>query len=200
MPSKSTHLAAPLTKFDIPIVSWYPDNKQFEKFKKCRVSYFAPDKTKIKGKEWYEIIAFNPQNQQLGMVYLPLKYYSLWRRLVYRVVFQEKMFEAWIEKTKAWKKKGLNAVQEEAINLKNMTGVRLVQYLLYRRLVLEELMKLQFEKHEPVVHSLIEFGIREFRDWLFESFQSAKKEDPIYLCLDPTNPKNNNLFGAHSGS
>ena len=92
------------------------------------------------------------------------------------------------------KHKKLNAVEEEEINLKNVAGVKLVQYLLCRRMVLEELMDLRFDS-EPVVHSLIEFGIRESRDWLFETFEHAKKQGPKYLYLDPTLPNNKREFG-----
>ena len=76
------------------------------------------------------------------------------------------------------------------INLRNMAGLRLTQYLLYRRLVLEELMKLRFENSEPAIHSLIEFGIRESRDWLFETFENGRKEGAIYLTPDPTHSRN----------
>ena len=110
------------------------------------------------------------------------------------------MFDAWIKRTNRLSGRRLNAVQEQEISLKNMAGVRLVQYLLYRRVVLEELMNLQFENHEPVVHSLIEFGIRESRDWLFESIENAKKQGSRYLRLDPTHPINKQEFGASYGS
>lgn len=91
------------------------------------------------------------------------------------------MFEAWIRRTKRLKKRELNAIEEEEIRLRNNAGVRLVQYLLCRRLVLEELMKLRFENDEPVVHSLIEFGIRDSRDWLFETYENAKIQGAKYL-------------------
>ena len=91
------------------------------------------------------------------------------------------MFEAWIRRTKRLKKRELNAIEEEEIRLRNNAGVRLVQYLLCQRLVLEELMKLRFENDEPVFHSLIEFGIRDSRDWLFETYENAKIQGAKYL-------------------
>lgn len=110
------------------------------------------------------------------------------------------MFEAWIQRTNRLSGRKLKAVEEEMMNLRNMAGVRLIQYLLYRRLVLDELMKLRFENDDPVIHSLIEFGIRESRDWLFETFEDAKRQGAMYLRLDPTEPKNDKEFGASYGS
>jgi hypothetical protein len=198
---KSFRLAAPLKDFKIPIVSWRPNSQQLRDFQENRrVTYTVPEPIKISEREWYSVTAYDVNNEPLGKFILPLKYYPLWRRLVYGALLQEKMYEAWIERTKRLRAKSLNVVQEEEINLKKMAGVRLVQYLIYRRLVLEELMKIRFENPEPVLHSLIEFGIRESRDWLFETFESAKKEGARYLHLDPTDPKNEKEFGASLGS
>jgi hypothetical protein len=90
----------------------------------------------------------------------------------------------------------MNALQQEEVRLTNMAGVRFVQHLVYQHAVLEELMKLRFDNHEPVVHSLIEFGIRDSRDWMFESFEHAKKEGARYLRLDPTVGENKQEFGG----
>jgi hypothetical protein len=194
---KSLRLAAPLKEFKIPIVSWRPNPHQLKDFQENRrITYSVPEPIKISGREWYSVAAYDVKDELLGYFILPIKYYPLWRRLVYGALLQEKMYEAWIKRTSRLRGKSLTAFNEEEIRLKKMAGVRLVQYLLYRRLVLEELMKLRFEKYEPVVHSLIEFGIRESRDWLFETFENAKKEGAKYFYLDPTVPKNEKEFGA----
>ena len=198
MPSTKVRLAAPLKEFKIPIVSWLPNSKEFRKFKRESTIYYSvPQPIKVKGRKLLRIEACDVEDSLLGEFILPEKYYTLWRRLVYGALFQEKMYEAWIERTKRLRQKSLNAAEEEEINLKKNAGVRLVQYLLCRRLVLEELMQLRFDsKREPVVHSLIEFGIRDSRDWLFETFENAKKQGGSYLYLDPTNTKNKKEFGA----
>jgi hypothetical protein len=195
---KSGYLAAPLKDFKIPIVSWRPNTSEFREFQfSSRLTYTAPEKVKIKGKEWYRVAAHDFNNEHLGGFFLPLKYYELWRRLVYGALFQEKMFEAWIGRTKRLnKKKTLSPIDNEEIRIKNTAGVRLVQFLFYRRLVLEELMKLTFETPDPVVHSLIEFGIRESRDWMSETFENAKIQGGKYLRLDPTASKNKKVFRA----
>ena len=198
LPSKSVRLAAPLKEFKIPIVSWRPNEKQFREFRKnSRVTYTVPEITDIMGKKWYRVAAYDVHDNLLGEFALPIKYNQLWRRLIYGALFQEKMYKAWILRTKPLKGKSLNAVEEEEVRLKNMAGVRLIQYLLYRRRVLEELMELRFENSKPVVHSLIEFGIRESRDWLFETFENAKKQGAEYLHLDPTVQKNKKEFGEY---
>jgi hypothetical protein len=198
LPPKSMRLAAPLKEFKIPTVSWFPNPQKFKEFQdKSRVTYNLPREIEIKGRLWFAVPAYDVRDFLLGEFLLPVKYYTLWRRLVYAGLLQEKMYEAWIDRTKGLKGKGLNAVEKQEINCKNIAGVRLVQYLLYRRLVLEELMKLKFDSDPPPeVHSLIEFGIRESRDWLFETFEKAKKEGEKYLYLDPTVQKSKKEFGT----
>jgi hypothetical protein len=197
MPSqKLAHLASPLNKYLVPVVSWRPNALQFAEFQKeRRIFYNVPDLISIQGKDWFRFTAYNIDDVALGYFLLPPKYYLLWRRLVYGGLFQEKMFEAWIKRTDKLSGRSLNPVEEEMISLRNMAGVRLVQYLLYRRLVLEEVMNLKFENDDPVIHSLIEFGIRESRDWMFESFEDVEKKGASYLRLDPTDPKNEKAFG-----
>lgn len=198
LPPKHLRLAAPLKEFKIPIVSWRPNSLELKEFQKnSRVTYTVPEELKIKGREWLRVAAYNVMDLLLGEFILPKKYYSLWRRLIYGGLFQEKMYEAWIKRTKRLKGKSLNAVEEEEIRLRNMAGVRLAQYLLCRRLVLEELMNLRFDFNtEPEVPLLIEFGIRESRDWLFETYENAKKQGQKYLYLDPTLSKNEREFGV----
>jgi hypothetical protein len=196
------HLDAPLKEFKIPIVSWRPRQGEFKEFKKTsRMVYTIPEVINVRGKEWYRIAAYGPEETLEGLVLLPPKYYPLWRRLVYGALLQEKLFGAWLKGTKRMTE-NLNAVEKEMLRLKNNAGIRFVQYLLYRRHVLEELMALRFndDNSEPVIQSLIEFGIRESRDWMFEKFEKAKKTEAIYLRLDPTNPKNKKEFGESQGS
>jgi hypothetical protein len=193
---KSRLRTSPLNDFKVPIASWRPNEQQFKEFQdKSRITYTIPERIEINGKEWYSVAAYNVENVLLGEFILPFKYYPLWRRLIYGALFQEKLYNAWIQRTRRLKGRRLNAVEEEEIRLRNMSGVRMVQYLLYRRVVLEELMSLRFENHEPVVHSLIEFSIRDSRDWMFETFENAKKEGAAYLRLDPTLRQNKKEFG-----
>jgi hypothetical protein len=189
-------LASPLKKFNIPIVSWCPNELQLRQFQEeSRITYAVPGRAQIQGREWYRVPAYEVNGDLLGEFLLPGKYYPLWRRLVYGALLQEKMYEGWIKRTRNLEGKMLVAVRQEEIRLRDMAGVRLVQYLLYRRVVLEELINLRFDNTEPVVHSLIEFGIRESRDWLFDSFADARKQGPKYLRLDPTAPENRTEFG-----
>jgi hypothetical protein len=194
--SKSRLLPCPLKDFKIPIVSWRPNSSEFHNFQvNSRITYTDPEKVDIKGYEWYLIRAKDVNNKGLGGFFLPLKYYGLWRRLVYGALYQEKMYEAWIIRTARLKKKKLSAIEEEEIRLKNVAGVRFVQYLLCRRLVLEELKDLQFGDPNSVVPCLIEFGIRDSRDWMFETFENAKIQGRKYLRLDPTAEINKAAFG-----
>jgi hypothetical protein len=109
------------------------------------------------------------------------------------------MYEAW-NKKKRLHGKDLNVVEKEMLRLKKNAGVLLAQYLLCRRLVLEELRELRFDNDNVVIQSLVEFGIRESRNWLFENFEHAKKEGARYLSLDPTAATNTKEFGASLSS
>jgi hypothetical protein len=88
-------LAAPLQKFIVPVVTWRPNALEFQEYKKERVTYRVPDLISIAGREWYCVTACNVDKVAMGNVLLPLKYYPLWRRLIYGALLQEKMFEAW---------------------------------------------------------------------------------------------------------
>jgi hypothetical protein len=132
-PRNSTRLAAPLKKFRVPVVKWRPSVAQFEDYESNkRVTYEPPQEVSIFGKVWYILKPRDAKRVRMGNVLLPPKYYPLWRRLVYGALFQENMLKAWIERTGDLRGRSLNAEEEEMVNLRNMAGVRLVQYLLYR--------------------------------------------------------------------
>ena len=63
-------------------------------------------------------------------------------------------------------------------------------------------MELRFDNSNNglVIQTLIEFGIRESHDWLFEEFEDAKKQGASYLGLDPTALKNKKEFSASQGA
>jgi hypothetical protein len=193
---KSEPLKSPLKAFNVPIVSWRPNEEQFKRFQnESRITYVYSGGVQIKGREWYLFRAYDAKEELLGEFFLPPKYYPLWRRLIYGALLQEKMYAGWIRRTARLKGRRLTASQQEEVNLRNTAGVRMVQYLMYRRVVLEELFKLRFDNDEPVIHSLVEFGIRESRDWLFETFETAKQQGAIYLRLDPSAATNKTQFG-----
>ncbi|KAF8219882.1 hypothetical protein L208DRAFT_1545092, partial [Tricholoma matsutake] len=197
MPPRATklvHLVAPLQEFKIPIVLWRPSRVEFAEFQeKWRVTYGVPTLVQIRGKEWYHIAAYNIKNELEGIFLLPPKYHALWRRLIYGALYHEKMYEAW-NKKKRLHRKDVNIIEREMLRLRKNAGVQLAQYLLCQRLVLEELSKLQFDNDNVVIQTLVEFGIRESRDWLFENFEHAKKAGARYLSLDPTEAKNKKEF------
>src|SRR5882762_6992505 len=81
---KSACLAAPLNGFMVPVVSWRPSLREFREFQETsRVTYIAPEVVKIQGQDWHCIKAYDVRDDQLGNFLLPMKYYPLWRRLVY---------------------------------------------------------------------------------------------------------------------
>ncbi|KAF8221746.1 hypothetical protein L208DRAFT_1382119 [Tricholoma matsutake] len=197
MPPRATklvHLVAPLQEFKIPFVLWHPSRVEFSEFQeKWWVTYGVPTLVQICGKEWYRIAAYNVKNELEGIFLLPPKYHALWRRLIYGALYHEKMYEAW-NKKKRLRRKDLNVVEREMLRLRKNAGVQLAQYLLCQCLVLEELSKLRFDNDNVVIQTLVEFGIRESHDWLFENFEHAKKAGACYLSLDPTEAKNKKEF------
>ena len=91
LPPKHLRLAAPLKEFKIPIVSWRPNSLELKEFQKnSRVAYTVPEEIKIKGEEWLCVAAYNVKDLLLGEFILPKKYYTLWRRLIYGELFQER--------------------------------------------------------------------------------------------------------------
>jgi hypothetical protein len=79
---------------------------------------------------------------------------------------------------------------------RNNTGALLVQYLLTRRLVLEEVLNqpLGCPGEDPILHRMIEFGIKHYRDIFFVNFKAAKKTDGKYFKVDPRHEANKDFL------
>jgi hypothetical protein len=144
-------LAAPLKEFKIPVVSWRPTRPGFQEFQqKHRVTYQAPSTITVQGNKWLRICAYDVNNEIEGVILLPPKYYPLWRRLVYGGLYNEKLFEAWNKNTRLGRS-DLNNIEKQMVRLKHNAGIRFVQYLLCRRLVLDELRELRFNDPNVVI-------------------------------------------------
>jgi hypothetical protein len=84
------------------------------------------------------------------VILLPLKYYSLWQRLVYGGLYYKKLFEAWNKMIwLGWS--DLNNIEKEMIRLKHNVGIQFVQYLLCQHLVLDELRELWFNDLNVII-------------------------------------------------
>lgn len=183
------YLKKPLKKFLIPTVDWKLTKENWVTASAtCLVHYQPPQPVKVNGEDRLKIIAYQEDEGILGAFFLPPSYELLWRRLVYGAFYWEKMFGYWEEMTQRMGKgKKRTARQRAVIISRNNVGVILVQYLLSRRLVLEEIMKqpLGCPGEDPILECLIEFGIRHHRDWFSLNFKSAKKEAGQFLKIDP---------------
>lgn len=129
---------------------------------------------------------------------LPLRYRDAWVLLCYRIVYWANIRDFWgIE----LQENSLSDQRREiAQNLKDNCAVRLLSNIVARRLVVEELLKLEWRLQwgNESVYTLNEYLVRDRRDLLFTKFQDVGLRDAKYLKSDPCDPRNDKLFRMHT--
>ena len=129
---------------------------------------------------------------------LPLRYRDAWVLLCYHIVYWANIRDFWAMELQ---KDGLSDKRKEiAQKLKDNCAVRLLSHIIARRLVAEELLKLEWTVQwgAESVYTLNEFLIRDRRDLLFTKFQHVHVRNAKYLKSDPCNPRNNQLFRKYT--
>ena len=197
--AKPTVLPHPLSRFRHPTTRWRIGAARYAEYVRRRVTYSPLLPVVINQRPWLRIQAL--YHTSTGIVpyffHLPPSYGPLWRLLVYSAIWWEKMYSKWTAVTDGFRDKKLTRAQRQTLTLRDNTGVKLVQYVLFRRFVLEELVDLRFDGDDyPAVMSLVEFGIRHFRDWLDVDFATARSQGEKYLAYDPTVPTNRKFLSA----
>ena len=154
--------------------------------------------------KWMSIEAYDPADQAVsfGYVIMPERYYGLWRRLLWGGLWYERMWGIWEEEAKKVnRKKKLSMVDNWVREARRAAALRAVWYRAFQWEILSDLFNLEFEEWDdnadprPIIPSFIEFGIRDYRSWHFDSFKSLSKQDREWLSLDPTAPQNASRFG-----
>ncbi|KAM6491892.1 hypothetical protein JOM56_012530 [Amanita muscaria] len=70
-------------------------------------------------------------------------------------------------------------------SLRNNAGVKLVQYMVCQRKILEELMGLQFDgTGQFSLPTFMEFGVRHFRDWLHDNLNLPRRRDALDVMTE----------------
>ncbi|KIL54654.1 hypothetical protein M378DRAFT_18685 [Amanita muscaria Koide BX008] len=166
-------LVDPVNDFKIPSQSWKIKTKNLLP-KSEKIFYNPPEHVTYMGRPLLRIAA-NRNDEFEGFIYVPVKYEKLWRHLIYGAIYWERAFE-WVEAT---------------VTLRENAWVKYIQYMICRRKVLKELMKVRLDGiGDTLLPIFMEFGIRHFHDWLHDSFDNAKKGSAKYMRMDPTVPAN----------
>lgn len=186
-----------ITRFDLPVVKWRFTEESWSHFAGTKIFYSPPELIAYPlaegGRETWLRAAARRNDEFLGYVYIPPRYGSVWRRLIYAALWWEQIYVAWDGyPNPADGSKGAAAKRLAIEEGSNNAGTRLLQHLTCRQAILEELQKaVLFSRPTTAPMPLLfEYGVRDFRDWFDRTFEWAKANEPEYLDLDPTDPDN----------
>jgi hypothetical protein len=192
-------LSTPITSFRIPVVT---AALPYEQWATYQVKYGMPviKLHRYVGDEEHDACQVPVYIGGEPTVYLPLplRYRDSWILLCYRIVYWAKLRDLWESEVQkddlSHRKRGI------AQNLKDNCAVRLLSHIMARRLVAEELLKLEWRMQwgEESVYTLDEYLIRDKRDLLFTKFEDVDLKDAKYLKSDPCDPRNDRLFRRYT--
>lgn len=159
---------------------------------------FSPGSEVMLGnRSWMQVDVKLPKGSQ-GRLLMPLRFYELWRRLQWGITYFEKMWSLWEEEVSERQNEQRTRGRKAAMELgRRSCAMRLLCYMSFRRAIVNELVTLdhdnwsedQDDRNEPF-RVFIEFGLRDYRSWMFSSFEDAQDEEAELLALDPTAPEN----------
>ncbi|KAG1894510.1 uncharacterized protein F5891DRAFT_1195209 [Suillus fuscotomentosus] len=196
--SAAMPLRQPLTSFAIPLVHAEIVMDDSLKNNNNKITYGEPQETefiRVENRESYKMcrIPVFEGGKKRGFVPLPLRYRDVWLELSYNIVLCTNIWELWLEEGKK-KSKGKKASM--VATCRKNTGSMLVQHMLTRRLVVEQLLKLDYltEPGKESVPLLDEWKIRMCRDWWNKSYDEAFAEGREFLSADPVTAANKAFF------
>ncbi|KAG1785205.1 uncharacterized protein HD556DRAFT_1450954 [Suillus plorans] len=176
--STAVPLRKPITSFAIPLVHAEIVMDDSLKNDDTWITYREPQEIEIiqvGTTEPYKMcrVPVFEGGRKRGFVPLPLRYRDLWLELSYNIVLCSNLWELWKEE-----------------------GTMLVQHMLTRRLVVEQLLKLDYltEPGKESVPLLDEWKIRMCRDWWNKSYDEAFAEGRKFLSADPVTAPNKAFF------
>ncbi|KAG1834969.1 hypothetical protein DFJ58DRAFT_847499 [Suillus subalutaceus] len=194
--STTVPLRQPITSFAIPLVHAEVVMDDWLKNDDTRITYGEPQENEVETTESYkmcQVPVFEGGRKQ-GFVPLPLRYRDVWLELSYNIVLCSNLWELWLEEgMKKLKGKKVDMV----VTCRQNTGAMLVQHMLTRCLVVEQLLKLDYltEPGKESIPLLDEWKIRMCRDWLNKDYDEAFVEGREFLVADPVTAANKVFFG-----
>ena len=147
------------------------------KYKRCRIEAFTGERS-------------------LGYLPLPRRYAQAWVQLCYTVVYWRTQWKAWVDEL-ARPPRSQEQPAQMVQDCVNNSGARFLQYLVIRRLIIDELLQHPMAKDgSDELEVFDEYLIRERFNWLWKDFRGIPASKRSSLRLDPVHPKNKGIFGA----
>ena len=201
-------LATPLEHFTFEPPLTHPTWEEWKEYRlKCSVTYKAGERitTGTDTMTWMMVNAQGNDSDRPGGYFLvPLQYYGLWRRLLWGGKWYESIWELWENDARGIRARDSNthtSIEKWILVARRAAAIKTVWYTAIRCIILDELLHIDINdwsdedtENNPVLESFIEFGIRDYRSWLFDSFDVVKKQGGKYLKLDPTASENEEAF------
>jgi hypothetical protein len=139
--------------------------------------------------------AFKPDEQSLGYLPLPQRYSEAWVQLCYTVVYWMTQWKAWVNEL-AQPPRSKEQPPQMVQDCVDNSGARFLQYLVTRRLIIDELLQHPMEKDgSDQLDVFDEYLIRERFNWLWTDFSDIPASKRGSLQLDPAHPENKAMFG-----
>ncbi|KAG5652113.1 hypothetical protein H0H81_006250 [Sphagnurus paluster] len=191
-------LQKPLDRFNFqPPISHPTWDEWKEEKEKSGVSFLEGQEFEVEGMTWM-MVEVHREQVSLGWVMIPASYYPLWRRLMWGATWFEMVWELWEEETRKVNAKSTRSQLDEWVLVaRRLAAMRAVWYARFRRVILQELLNIKSDQWSdeepegnPILSLFIEFGIRDYRSWLFDAFEDIYDAERDYLELDPTAPEN----------
>ncbi|KAF8054854.1 hypothetical protein FPV67DRAFT_1547375 [Lyophyllum atratum] len=186
-------LAKPLTTFQYKQPLTHPTWQEWENDrKKYGVRYRAGEEGKIGDVDWVSVEAYRPADDSVvGYILIPARYYPMWRHLLWGAFWHETMWEIWEEEATKIKNKRTKKTKTD--------DIRTVWYHCFHCLIVQELLGIDIGAYsngsrDRTLRLFTEFGIPDYRAWMFDPIDGLHKNDRVYLTLDPTSPKNVEMF------
>ncbi|KAG5651010.1 hypothetical protein H0H81_010246 [Sphagnurus paluster] len=201
-------LHAPLTAFLVRPPNTHLTRKEYlDEKERFAWKYNAGYEVELGSNTWIQLDVTTPSGLE-GHLWMPVRFHRLWRRLQWAIAFFEKMWGLWEEEASRITTAPPTTPREEAIELgRRCSAMRLMSYLRFRRLILEQLIALNIDTwsedlDDPnqALSYFIEFGVRDYRSWMFDSFETAWEEEEHFLSLDPTASENLEAFDKDGNS
>ncbi|KAF8058953.1 hypothetical protein FPV67DRAFT_1454801 [Lyophyllum atratum] len=196
-------LAKPLTAFRFEPPLTHPTWKEWEnQSKEYGLRFRAGEEIKIGNVDWVRVEAYRrADGSVVGYLLIPPRYYPQWRHLLWGGFWHETMWEIWEEETEKIKAKRRKKTKLDdwVLLARRHAALRAVWYRSFQCRIVEELLGIDIGGYgngtrDSSLRFFNEFGIRDYRAFMFDPIEGMHPNDAFYLTLDPTSPKNVEMF------